>query len=73
MAAREAEINERFQLCEKARFDLEKKVTKLVEDKSYSVQSDLTVESKNRMDSIEHIKGCLKQDFPRLEEMIRRE
>jgi hypothetical protein len=31
------------------------------------------MESKNRIESIEHIKACLKSDFPKLEEMIRRE
>jgi len=33
----------------------------------------LQYEAKNRLESIEHIKACLKSDFPKLEEMIRRE
>ena len=37
------------------------------------MQSDLSVESRNRHESLEHIKACLKSDFPKLEEMIRRE
>jgi len=37
------------------------------------VQSDLQYEARNRLESIEHIKACLKSDFPKLEEMIRKE
>ena len=37
MVAREQEINERFSMSEKQRFEIEKKITKIVEDKAYSV------------------------------------
>jgi DNA-directed RNA polymerase alpha subunit len=45
----------------------------LVEDRAQSVATDLQYEAKNRLESIEHIKACLKSDFPKLEEMIRKE
>lgn len=37
------------------------------------MQGDLQYEARNRLESIEHIKACLKSDFPKLEEMIRKE
>ena len=37
MLAREQEINERFNQSERTRFDLEKRITKMIEDKTYSV------------------------------------
>ena len=52
---------------------MDKKITKLIEDKTAAVQADIQVESRNRLESIEHIKACLKSDFPKLEEMIKRE
>ena len=64
---------DRFSTSEKARFDIEKKLTKIIDDKTKDVQADLTFESRNRLESIEHIKACLKSDFPRLEELIRKE
>lgn len=73
IAEKEAELYEKFQLAEKQRFDLEKKFTTLIDEKAFACQQDLTTESKNRHESIEHIKSCLKSDFPKLEDMIRRE
>eukprot|EP00347_Sterkiella_histriomuscorum_P009980 403339145 len=73
IAAREQEILEKFAHAEKQRFDIEKRLTKLVEERASSVQQDLQYESRNRLESIEHIKACLKSDFPKLEEMIRKE
>ena len=64
---------ERFTSSEKSRFEIEKKLTKVIEDKAKDVQTDLAFESRNRLESIEHIKACLKSDFPRLEELIRKE
>lgn len=52
---------------------MEKKISKLIEEKTTAVQADIQVESRNRLESIEHIKACLKSDFPKLEDMIRRE
>jgi hypothetical protein len=40
----------------------------MIDEKSQTVQSDLQTEAKNRQESIEHIKACLKADFPRLED-----
>lgn len=64
---------DKFAHAEKQRFDIEKRLTKLIEDRASAVASDIQYESKNRLESIEHIKACLKSDFPKLEEMIRKE
>lgn len=68
LAQREQEIQDRFQMAERQRFELEKKIQKIIEDKTLNVQTDLQTEAKNRQESIEHIKMCLKSDFPKLEE-----
>ena len=47
---------------------MEKRLVRVVEERGAQVQTDLTMESRNRVESIEHIKACLKSDFPRLEE-----
>lgn len=70
---REQEISDKFASYEKQRFDIEKRLNKLIDEKASAVSSELQIESKNRMESIENIKGCLKSDFPKLEELIRRE
>jgi hypothetical protein len=38
IAAREQEIAEKFNLAEKQRFDIEKKLSKLIDDRASSVQ-----------------------------------
>jgi hypothetical protein len=73
IAQREQEILDKFAHADKHRFDIEKRLTKLIEDRAGSVASDLQFEARNRLESIEHIKACLKADFPKLEEMIRKE
>lgn len=72
-AQREQEIQERFAHAERQRFDVEKKLQRLVEEQAAAVAADLQFEAKNRHESIEHIKACLKSDFPRLEELVRKE
>lgn len=73
MNSRNQEMAESFALAEKQRFDMEKRLGKLIDERSGSVAADLQYEAKNRLESIEHIKACLKSDFPKLEEMIRKE
>ena len=48
-------------------------MTRLVDEKAQVVSTDIQTESRNRLESIEHIKSCLKTDFPKLEELIKRE
>ncbi len=52
---------------------MERKFQKMVEEKFSNVTQDITMESRNRHESIEHIKACLKGDFPKLEDIIKRE
>lgn len=46
---------------------------KQVESAAQEVHMDVSMEARNRHESIEHIKACLKGDFPKLEELIKRE
>jgi hypothetical protein len=41
LAAREQEIAESFQMAEKQRFEIEKKLSKVVEERALSVQADI--------------------------------
>jgi hypothetical protein len=50
-----------------------KKVTKLINDKEIAIEYDISLESKSRADSIQHIKQCLQGDFPRLQTMLDKE
>jgi len=41
LLAREQEISERFQIAERSRFEIEKKLTKVIDEKAASVQNDI--------------------------------
>jgi hypothetical protein len=38
----------------------------IIDERSASVRSDIGKESKNRFESIEYIRSCLENDFPKL-------
>ena len=52
---------------------MEKKLLSMVEDKFTSLKGDVSKESRNRYESIEHLKNCLENDFPKLQEVIKTE
>ena len=52
---------------------MEKKLKKLINDKAAGVVADIELESKNRSESISHIRQCLSQDFPKLQNLIEKE
>jgi hypothetical protein len=45
---------------------MEKKLTAMVEERFNTLRNDVGKESKNRYESIEHLKQCLENDFPKL-------
>ena len=38
-----------------------------------AIEYDIQLESKNRAESIQHIKQCLQNDFPRLQQILDKE
>jgi glutamyl-tRNA reductase len=45
---------------------MEKRLLGIVEDRFASLKGDVSKESRNRYESIEHLKSCLENDFPKL-------
>lgn len=52
---------------------MEKRLLGIVEDRFTALKNDVSKESKNRYESIEHLKNCLENDFPKLQEVIKTE
>lgn len=73
LKALEIKIQERFEQETAARRDMEKRLAGIVEDRFAALKSDVAKESRNRFESIEHLKNCLENDFPKLQEVIRAE
>ena len=62
----ETKILERFEQENAARKEMEKRLLGIVEDRFTSLKTDVSKESRNRYESIEHLKSCLENDFPKL-------
>ncbi len=69
----ELKIEERFEQETAARKEMEKRLFGIVEDRFNALKSDVAKESRNRYESIEHLKYCLENDFPKLQEVIKAE
>ena len=52
---------------------MEKRLLGLVEDRFNALKGDVSKESRNRYESVEHLKNCLENDFPKLQEVIKGE
>ena len=52
---------------------MEKRLLSLVEDRFSALKADVSKESRNRYESVEHLKNCLENDFPKLQEVIKTE
>ena len=52
---------------------MEKRLLSLVEDRFSTLRQDVSKESRNRYESVEHLKNCLENDFPKLQEVIKSE
>lgn len=49
---------------------MEKRLMNIIEDRFSQLKNDVSKESKNRYESIEHLKSCLENDFPKLKDVI---
>ncbi len=57
-----------------ARRESEAQLMKVIEEKFYgALKQEVSRESRARYDSVEQLKGCLENDFPKLQDMIRQE
>ena len=52
---------------------MEKRLMNIVEDRFSALKADISKESRNRYESVEHLKSCLENDFPKLQEVIKTE
>ena len=62
----EQRIQERFEAEMASRREMEKRLLGIVEDRFTALKNDVNKESKNRYESIDHLKNCLENDFPKL-------
>jgi hypothetical protein len=73
LKALEIKIQERFEQENVARREMEKRLFQVIEDRFSALKTDVTKESRNRYESVEHLKSCLENDFPKLQEVIKTE
>jgi hypothetical protein len=52
---------------------MEKRLLAIIEDRFSVLKADVSKESRNRYESVEHLKSCLENDFPKLSEVIKTE
>jgi len=45
---------------------MEKRLVAIIEDRFGALKADVSKESRNRYESVEHLKSCLENDFPKL-------
>ena len=62
----ETKIFERFDQEIQSWRDSERKLFAMIEERTNGLWNELSKESKTRFDSIENLKQCLENDFPRL-------
>lgn len=63
---KEREIKAKFEAAETSRKEMEKKVQKIMSEREKILERDIETEKKNRFESVQHIKSCLRGDFPKL-------
>lgn len=52
---------------------MEKRLLSIIEDRFAALKQDVAKESRNRFESVEHLKSCLENDFPKLQEVVKTE
>jgi hypothetical protein len=52
---------------------MEKRLITIIEDRFGVLKGEVSKESRNRYESVEHLKQCLENDFPKLQEVIKTE
>ena len=69
----EKQTVDKFNHEKMARKDMEAKLLQAVEDKFMGVRKTLSLESRNRYESVEQLKSSLESDMPRLQDVIQTE
>ena len=69
----EAKIAQKFADERQADLDMEKRLNALMNDRFQQLRSQLAEESKTRYDTLENLKNCLENDFPKLNDEIKME
>ena len=66
-------ISEKLLHEQQARRDMETRLVLHIEEKFKGLREQVCRESRARYESVEQLKGCLQNDFPKLQEMIKEE
>jgi hypothetical protein len=66
----ERELADKFAQSERARAELERKVSRALEEKVLAVQADVRLETANRAESLGQLRDSLGQDFPQLQALL---
>ena len=73
LSSLEARIAHKFSEERQADLDLEKRMMLLMNDRLSQLRGNLADESKTRYDTLENLKNCLENDFPKLNDEIKME
>ena len=73
LSSMEAKIAQRFTEERQADVDMERRIAQTITDRFASLRNQLGEESKTRYDALENLKGCLENDFPKLNDEIKLE
>ena len=52
---------------------MEKRLNQMINEKFQKLRTDLAKESKERFDILENLKGCIENDFPKLNDEMKME
>lgn len=69
----EAKIAQKFQDERQAELDMEKRLADIMNERFGNLRTMLAEESKTRYDTLENLKTCLENDFPKLNDEIKME
>ena len=73
LSSLEARIAQNFADERQADLEMEKRLQNLMNDRFAQLRSQLAEESKTRYDTLENLKSCLENDFPKLNDEIKLE
>lgn len=73
LSSLEARIAQNFADERQADLEMEKRLSNLMNDRFAQLRSQLAEESKTRYDTLENLKSCLENDFPKLNDEIKLE
>ena len=73
LSSLEARIAQNFADERQADLEMEKRLSNLMNDRFAQLRSQVAEESKTRYDTLENLKSCLENDFPKLNDEIKLE